>query len=348
MDRRAGRPPEQAGRLCDPGRLWRRLHRSGCAGLVAFILSSQQAAAHDVLRTNAPQTLEQLWRDWTFDPGVVILLLLSLVLYVAGTIRLWQATRVGRGVRWPQAAAFTAGWLVLVVALISPLHALGNALFSAHMVQHELLMLVAAPLLVLAKPILPILWALPRPCARLAGRVSRRPGWQTLSRLGSNALVAWLVHAVVLWMWHLPAFFQATLTSNLVHAAQHASFLGSALLFWWAIMHGHRRASGYGLAVLYLFTTALHTGLLGALLSLAGAPWYPAYEATTWAWGLSPLEDQQLGGLIMWIPAGIVYIVASLLLFAAWLRESERRAQQSRPARPSWQPSALPGARSGE
>jgi putative membrane protein len=84
---------------------------------------------------------------------------------------------------------------------------------------------------------------------------------------------------------------------------------------------------GFGGAIIYLFTTALHTTLLGALLSLSGTPWYPDYEITAAAWGLRALEDQQIGGLIMWIPAGIVYITAALALFAAWLRESERRAQ---------------------
>jgi putative membrane protein len=293
---------------------------------LALVFLTRRAFAHDLVRTNAPQSLDQLWRGWTFDPGVVVLLLFSLVLYTLGIARLWRATRVGSGVRRLDAASFYGGWLILVIALVSPLHALGNALFSAHMVQHELLMLMAAPLLVLGRPVAPIFWALPRTWARSLGRLARAPCCRTLGLVASNLVVAWLLHAVVLWMWHLPTLFQATLTSDLVHAAQHGSFLGSALLFWWAIIHGPRRAAGYGIAVLYLFTTAMHTGLLGALLSLAGRPWYPAYAGTTRAWGLSPLEDQQLGGLIMWIPAGIVYVAAGLLLFAAWLQESERRA----------------------
>ena len=111
-----------------------------------------------------------------------------------------------------------------------------------------------------------------------------------------------------------------------MHAAQHASFLGSALLFWWALIHGKHRTIGYGLAVLYMFTTALHSGLLGALLTFARSVWYPSYLQTTEAWGVTALEDQQLGGLIMWIPAGLVYIIAGLALFAGWLREAERRS----------------------
>jgi len=116
------------------------------------------------------------------------------------------------------------------------------------------------------------------------------------------------------------------LHSEWIHALQHTAFLFSALLFWWAIIHVKDRMVGYGAAVLYMFTTALHSGLLGTLITFAPRLWYPSYAHTTQSWGLSPLEDQQLGGLIMWIPAGVAYIVAGLALVAGWLRESEQRA----------------------
>jgi cytochrome c oxidase assembly factor CtaG len=149
--------------------------------------------------------------------------------------------------------------------------------------------------------------------------------WSHTWGLISNAFAAWLISGVVLWIWHAPRLFQATLHNEWVHAAQHTCFLLTALLFWWAVFHGRQRVMGYGLAVLYMFTTALHSGLLGAMLTFATHVWYPDYAHTTQAWGLTPLQDQQLGGLIMWVPAGVVYIVAALALVAAWLRESEAR-----------------------
>ena len=109
---------------------------------------------------------------------------------------------------------------------------------------------------------------------------------------------------------------------------QHASFLGSALLFWYAIVHGRNARRGYGAAVFYLFATAMHSGALGALLTLARRPWYGVYEETAAAWGFTALEDQQLAGLIMWIPGGISYLVGGLLLLMLWMRESERRASR--------------------
>jgi cytochrome c oxidase assembly factor CtaG len=118
------------------------------------------------------------------------------------------------------------------------------------------------------------------------------------------------------------------LTNDFVHALQHLSFLGSALLFWWAVMRGPNRAVDFGVAVLYLFTTALHSGALAALITFARAPWYSAYAQTTHEWGLTALEDQQLGGLIMWIPACAIYIGAGLALFAGWIQNSEARTEQ--------------------
>jgi putative membrane protein len=137
--------------------------------------------------------------------------------------------------------------------------------------------------------------------------------------------VAWAVHAVALWIWHLPALFATTVSNDLMHALQHLTFLASALLFWWAILDGRRKVPGYGVAVLYVFGTALHSGILGAMLTFAHHPWYAPYFETTRLWGVSPLEDQQLGGLIMWIPASVIYVAAGLALFARWLKESGLR-----------------------
>ena len=206
------------------------------------------------------------------------------------------------------------------MALVSPLHLLGEALFSAHMAQHELLMVVAAPLLVLGRPIVAFLWAVPMPWRRAAGNISARPSVQRTWHLLTLPVVAWTVHAVAIWLWHVPALFQATLDSDLIHTAQHLSFLGSALLFWWSLLRVREGRLGRPAAILYLFTTALHTSLLGVLLTFSDRVWYPLYQSSTAPWGLSPLEDQQLAGLIMWIPAGVAYLVAALAIAASWLR----------------------------
>ncbi len=283
------------------------------------------ALAHE----GKPHNAHDLLFSWGLDPVVIASLALSAWLYFRGLRRLWREAGHGRGIRRWEAAVFAGGWFALFVALVSPLHPLGEVLFSAHMTQHELLMLIAAPLVVLGRPLVAFLWAIPVDWSRTMGQWTKvrwfQRGWRSITL----PLTAWAIHAAALWIWHVPVLFQATLRSDLVHTFQHVSFLGSALLFWWALFHGPRSAAGYGAAALYVFTTSIHSGVLGALITFAGTIIYPAYAGSTASWGLTPLEDQQLGGLIMWVPAGVVYIIAGLALCAGWLRESDRALQQT-------------------
>jgi cytochrome c oxidase assembly factor CtaG len=253
-------------------------------------------------------------------PGIGVPLIAAALLYSIGARR-------NRGVTRTQMACFWSGCAVLVIALVWPLHSLSEIVFWAHMTQHELLMLVAAPLLVLSRPLVPMLWALPGPERRSTGRFFKRTGliraWRSISR----PLPAWLLHAAALWAWHAPALFQAATRNSAIHALQHISFLGSALLFWWSLFYSRKRTA-YGESFVYVFTTAVHTSVLGALLTFSNTAWYPIYRFTAPQAGLTVLQDQQIGGLIMWVPAGVVYLIAGLVLIALWLRESDVIANQ--------------------
>ena len=132
-------------------------------------------------------------------------------------------------------------------------------------------------------------------------------------------LVAWMLHAAALWAWHAPAFFEAALARPGIHTLQHASFLVSALLFWWTVFGNTARGERSAHALLSLFTTMVHTGALGALLTLAPGIWYPSYIESTSALGFDPLQDQQLGGLVMWVPGGLAYLIGGLVVGARWL-----------------------------
>jgi cytochrome c oxidase assembly factor CtaG len=252
---------------------------------------------------------------WTSDPLVLLPLLACLLLYLAGLARLWPRARRLRGA----AIAWLAGWLVLAGALLSPLHALGERMFTAHMIEHELVMAVAAPLLVLGRPMAVALWAFPaaprRRIARAAGAL--RLPW----RLLTQPAVATLLHGAAIWLWHLPPVFDATIGNLTLHRAQHLSFLLSALLFWWAML---RRAQPL-VAVADLFATMLHTGLLGTLLVVAPQVFYAVQTAEAARYGLTPLEDQQLAGLVMWVPCGVVYAAAALALLGRALRRGGGR-----------------------
>ena len=289
---------------------------------LAAVLAPAPLLAH----AGRPVQPHDLWTAWSLEPGIVLALLASGWLYARGVERVWRRAGVGGGIRRWQAGCFAAGWATLLVAMVSPLHRLGSALFSAHMVQHELLMALAAPLLVLGRPVVPLLFALPMRWRRAAGGWAKSAPVRGAWRVVTGPFAAWLLHAAALWIWHLPGAWQAALRSGGMHTLQHASFLGTGLLFWWTVIHGREGRMGYGASVFYLFATAMHSGGLGALLTFAPRPWYPAYEDGAAAWGLTALEDQQLAGLIMWIPAGASYAVAGLVLLAMWMRESERRA----------------------
>jgi len=290
---------------------------------VALVVAPARAYAH----AGRPPEPHDLWTAWSADPAVLVALVLSGWLYARGVHRLWRRAGTGHGVRQWQAWSFAAGWMVLATALVSPLHRLGSALFSAHMAQHELLVSVAAPLLVLGQPLVPSLWAVPVAWRRRAGRWARARSVRRTWRWVTLPLAAFALHSLALWLWHLPAAYQATLRSDVTHAAQHASFIGTALLFWWVVLHARGRRAAHGPAIFYLFATVVHTGVLGAVLALAPRVLYPDYVPWTRAWGLTPLEDQQLGGLMMWMPGGLAYVAAGLTLVADWLRESGRRAQ---------------------
>jgi putative membrane protein len=256
---------------------------------------------------------------WKPDVFAATTLAISAAVYAVG---LWRMiANHGRPPRL-EIASFAVGWLVLALALLSPIATISESLFSVHMTQHELLMLVAAPLLAIGRPLVPMMWALPRSTrSRIAAGA---PG--SLLRLASSPAPVFLLHALALWIWHLPALYEAAVLDDRIHLLQHVCFAGTATLFWWGLIRGRYGRMGYGAAVLYVFATAVHSGALGALMVFSDRAWYSLYVKR--AIHGDALADQQLGGLIMWVPAGVGMMVIALALFAAWLGEPERRRQR--------------------
>jgi len=249
------------------------------------------------------------------EAWIVAALGVAAIAYVAGLSRLWRASARGRGISRREAGAFAAGWLVLAFALLGPLDAWSARSFAVHMTQHEALMLIAAPLLVRGRPLAVWSWTLAADWRAATHALLTRSAWRYVWRTFTRPLGATALQLGVLFAWHLPAWFDRAVTHAGVHALQHASFLAAALCFWWAVRAGGAARSASraasGIAVACVFVTMLATGALGALLTFAPVPWYRAYVDGA-AWGLSALEDQQLGGLLMWVPGGLVYLFAGL------------------------------------
>jgi putative membrane protein len=275
----------------------------------ALLLVSSSVLAHEGGAIPA-----DVWTHWNLDPFFLIALLLPAYFYVRGALTYCVDVR--------RMALFAGGLLALAVAYISPLDAVSGSLFSAHMAQHLLLMLVAAPLLAWSTPIPPLLRGLPkslrRPAGQITGNSALRAAWHKLNR----PLTAFALHIAALLIWHVPAFYSAAIESNAVHALEHASFFLSALLYWWTVAH----AAQHGARLLSVFGAMIVSGGLGALMTFAGSVWYADHIPYVAAWGLTPLEDQQLAGLLMWIPSGMLYVAAAAALLGDWLESGDRRA----------------------
>ena len=289
------------------------------------------------LDTLAPALLAHAGpHDWArsgWDAAVLAGLMFTGALYALGSARL--ARRGGR-IRRIETLSFWIGWTAMLLAVAPPLDRAATLRFSAHMAQHELLMLIGAPLVIVGRPIVPWLWALPDGWRRRVGPSPHVQLYTSVWRWLTHPAVAWALHGATIWIWHLPVLYEAAVQNEALHALQHATFVATAVFFWWGLVYGRYGRLAYGASVLFVFTTSMHTGILGALFTFSGAPFYPLYEGRAAAQGIDALADQQLAGVYMWIPAGLVFMLFGLGLMLSWLVESERRAgvPRSSPSQP--------------
>ena len=205
------------------------------------------------------------------------------------------------------------------------------------MLEHELLMLLAAPLLVISEPLGAMIWAFPANARRALGAIARRAPLSALWRTFTEPVTATLAQAAALWLWHAPFLFDLALARDGWHVAQHLSFLVSALLFWTAMpasLRGRR-----GVAVLCLIATSVISGALGALMAFSESPWYAGYASMGMTpLGLTAAEDQRVAGLLMWIPGGLVHACAALALVAAALQAQRSPRDGARRTADAFQP----------
>ncbi len=259
------------------------------------------------------------WSGWSPDPGVLVGLAGVVVVYLWSVRQLWSSAGRRVGISRGRVLLFLTGMAVLVVALASPLDAVADDLFSAHMAQHLLLTVVAAPLLVAGRLPLVLRPLTPVALRRGLARGIRRGSWRAAPVV--LAAVA-LLHLLVVIAWHVPVLYDLAVTTPWAHAAEHLTMLGAAAAFWASMGAGRRRSvPAAGLAA---FVVSLSFIGLAAALTVAPGPWYGAHLATTAAWGLTPLEDQQLAAALMWLPGGLVYLGATAGSVVRWLDEDER------------------------
>jgi putative membrane protein len=261
---------------------------------------------------------------WSFDPILVVTVAAASWGYTFGLRRLWTAGR-GRGIPPRRAAAFFTGLVALVLALMSPLDELAIQLFSFHMIQHLLLILIAAPLIVYGAPVLVITLALPHTTRKGLRALERSRPMTLLKKVSFNSAIAGAVFAFALWAWHFPSLYQAAVADGRWHVLEHSSFVAASLLFWTHVIGRRRHRLDFAPAILLVFVSGLQSAALSVVLIFSGRALYPIHTRGARAWGLSPLEDQQLAGAIMWTPVGLVFLVTIVVLLARWLKAMDRR-----------------------
>jgi len=268
----------------------------------------------------------EIWSAWQAEPAVIATAFVAAVWYGAG----YYATGI-KAVRPARAAAFGAGLVTALLALLSPLGAAAIATLSSHMVQHVVLMFIAAPLLVAGRPGLVMGLAFPVRARRASWTLARTRPVAIATRLLRNPLTILLLYTAVLWLWHLPGPYQAALRDRTIHGFEHLSFLAISMAFWAGVTRtGPRRRIAYVPSMALVLGTMLQSTWLAALLTFGGIA-YPAYERSAAVWHVNALADQQLAGAIMWIPPAILYLVVFGVLFVRWFRELESR-HATRPA----------------
>jgi len=262
--------------------------------------------------------LQALFSAWEWRPVVVAILLLFGTAYTMGWLRLRQrGSRLATGMRL---ASYYGGLLALALSLLSPIDRLGGQLFFMHMIQHLLSMMVAAPLLWLASPFPIVLWGLPAFVRRWAtGLLASGAPFRALMAAVTRPGLAWILFIVVYLGWHEPALYNLALRREWVHDVQHMTFFAAAMLYWWhaigAAPRIHKRLPNWG-RMAFLLATIPPNMIAGVVIAFAAAPIYTYYESIPRLWGFSVLQDQQLGGAIMWIPGSMMFLVATLIVLA--------------------------------
>ena len=270
------------------------------------------------LHPGQPVAPHDLWTAWNLDPLTLAGMSFLVWLYVRGS------RRPKRG--WPRRGWLVTALVALTVALVSPLEAMSGALASAHMVQHLLLILVAAPALVRCSAGEGMFAGLPTAVRKRLGSTRLALGLTPARmRLLANPVLIWLLHAGALLFWHAGGPYQAALSSTALHYLEHVTFLLTALWFWQLVLlTRHRSPDWPGIGLLMVFAMALQSVGLALLMTFAESPWYPFYENSAAAWGFTALADQHLAGVIMWVPAGFIYTAVGLTRLWRWLTAIER------------------------
>ncbi len=262
---------------------------------------------------------------WNFAPSILVMLLSQAVLYGYLIYLARKDGHWGTEVRASHVVYFALGLLLIFTALVTPLDALSNeALFSAHMVQHIVLMLLAPACLLLGTP------------GYWLQYLYKLPVLKQVLPLITHPLVTLLGFNAVMWIWHAPALYEGALRDPNIHIIEHMMFLAAGVLLWLPIIHAvpPQHPLGYPARIVYLFACMISSSILGAIFTFAPTIAFPFYGDNPLFFGTTPQTDQQLAGLLMWVPGGGIFFIAILVVLGAWLKAEDRKAREQFPPPP--------------
>ena len=271
--------------------------------------------------------MREILGGWNLEPISVIALLVLAGLYFVGLKR--SKGQSMKLITWWRPVALVAGVLSLLIASLSPLHNISGSLFFAHMIQHIILIMIGPPLILLGGPIVPVMRGLPSGLRReIVIPILQNRKCRKLLEICTNPVVAWFVYVGSLWAWHTPRLYDEAVRNTGIHGLEHGFFVLASIFFWWCVIDPipmKPKLSG-GLRLLYLFLATLQNTVLGAFITLSTAPWYSSYLVSSEIlMGLTPMQDQRIGGLIMWIPGAMMYFLALSIAFFVMIFGEERR-----------------------
>jgi cytochrome c oxidase assembly factor CtaG len=295
---------------------------------LAALLSMTSAHAHVAAGDN-------VLTDWHWRWDAIFVLLVFATVYIRGWTRL---RKIGGEAKLSQLIFYALALGAIGGALLSPLDDLASYLLIAHMAQHELLMMVAPPLILLANPVPILMWGVSGASRSQAGSLlSRQSVIRRLRDILGCMPVAWSLYAVNLWAWHYPAFYEAALRNDWIHDIEHLLFFLTALVFWWPVIRPVSRPTPLqdGIRILYLFLAGTQDALLSGLIALSSKILYPHYATASRLWDLTPQEDQIGAGIVMFAVGSTTYLIAVLFVINALLSEGRRKSLTKRALRDS-------------
>jgi putative membrane protein len=291
---------------------------------VSFLFYSATSFAHGTIAKD-----QNIWTAWVYTPIITIPLIVVLLIYAAGLLHRY---RLGKPIQYVRAIVFLLGMTFFYIALQSPLEPLSDHYFFNHQIEHLILRMFGPWLLILSMPMNVLIQGLPAWARRgILKPIIKNRVVYALYRLFTQPYLATFLFIATLYIWQIPVLHEQAILNQGLHDVMHASMIVTAFFFWWIISDPRRSAArcSYGIRLFLLWAVTTFNSILGAIVTLTRTLIYQVYDQGIDAISMSAMEDQQYGGVILWVPGGMMGVLGTAVVFYLWVRDS-RHAKRIR------------------